>query len=253
LDTTNSQGFLSGGIFLNNNGGYFLAGSTDSKAAFMKVDSLGEVELNFGNQGLSVYTPNFPGPGAGFSKIIVQPDNHIIAMGGEFTSLQYSNILIAKYKPNGFLDAGNFGSTGAISTDYNGSFDDAYDITLTKDSGLVVVGNTGFPLGNTAVLKYLNEITVGLLKFDNQENFLLLFPNPIENLATLNFDLAKNENLTILLLNQSGKQKKIWFFERAFPRGKNLLELDFHNIPSGWYRLVLRSEEGLFGISVLKK
>lgn len=120
----------------------------------------GDPDLSFGSGG-SV-TTNFTAPFVGADlgqELFVQPDGKIVVVG--FTSATGTNdFALARYLPDGQLDA-TFGNGGRVITDFAGNNSDfALDAALQADGSIVVVGYayTGNATGyDFAVARYTSD------------------------------------------------------------------------------------------------
>ncbi len=130
-----------------------IAGGEDSsnqRFVLERYNKNGSIDLTFGDKGkvvtsvdLSVY---IFGVGNGWTNIATQPDGKIIAAGigdklnkNGGTDFFSTDILIARYLPNGELDE-SFGLLGKVILDLGGS-ETVNAITVQKDGKLVIAGN----------------------------------------------------------------------------------------------------------------
>jgi len=93
-------------------------------------------------------------------------------------------------------------------------------------------------------------------KFDelltNEDRFneeLLIYPNPLEDKATLLYYLKEADNVTVTLVDVTGKALATLAENQAQAAGQHQLELDARNLPTGIYYLKLQSNE----MQVIKK
>jgi uncharacterized delta-60 repeat protein len=84
--------------------------------------------------------------------IVLQPDGKIV-VAGTATSATVGDFGLARYNPDGTLDA-SFGAGGKVTTDIRGtdSSDFAWAVTLQPDGKLVVAGSTAGPTGDAFAL-----------------------------------------------------------------------------------------------------
>jgi uncharacterized delta-60 repeat protein len=121
----------------------------------------GDLDVAFSGDGKQ--TTDFPFGGISDATATVrQSDGKIVAVGGVLRSTSgdssISDFALARYNPNGTLDA-SFSGDGKQTTDFAGIDDEAAGVALQSDGKVVVVGRTGFgsPFGNSfdfAVARY---------------------------------------------------------------------------------------------------
>jgi uncharacterized delta-60 repeat protein len=117
----------------------------------------GAVDTTFGTAGASEPAPFSNGSVA---SIAVQPDGYIVTAGTEFTGTPNMDFALARYDPDGNLDA-TFGSGGVVVTAFGPGIDRGRAIALQADGKIVVVGDA--QLGGTeayAVARYESDGTL---------------------------------------------------------------------------------------------
>ena len=95
--------------------------------------------------------------------VAVQSDDKIVVAGHanvNFT-LNTSDISLIRYNPDGTLDTTTFGATtGMVTTDLSGRFDNAFSVALQADGKILVSGNTGSGgFSQAAVFRYNTDGT----------------------------------------------------------------------------------------------
>ncbi len=71
---------------------------------------------------------------------------------------------------------------------------------------------------------------------------LKIFPNPSQENFILEFELLKNENARLDILDMNGQIVKNIFNKKAFSMGKNQVSIDKTGLKSGFYVLILRGD-----------
>ena len=90
----------------------------------------------------------------------------------------------------------------------------------------------GFIKDNTTVVKDPLSIS---------DDFTLkIFPNPVQEQLTLEFDLVYNETASLDVLDINGRVIKNIFYKESLPLGKNQITIDKTGLKSGFYVLILR-------------
>jgi uncharacterized delta-60 repeat protein len=107
--------------------------------ALARYNPDGSLDATFGSGGK--VTTEFTGGSDRASAVALQPDGKIVAAGTAFTGTSY-NVALARYKPDGSLDA-TFGSGGKVTTEFTGNFDQANAVALQPNGKIVAAGNTG--------------------------------------------------------------------------------------------------------------
>lgn len=84
-------------------------------------------------------TIDFAGSGDGVWGLAIQSDGKIVAGGQTRLLGDDDNFAVARLNPDGGLDTG-FGSGGKVATDFDGSTDVGYAVTLQSDGRIIVAG-----------------------------------------------------------------------------------------------------------------
>jgi uncharacterized delta-60 repeat protein len=102
----------------------------------------------FSSDGL--VTTNFSGyHGDSAYALALQPDGKLVAAGDTFSGI-YSTFALARYNPDGSLDA-TFSGDGKLTTGFAGTHAAAYALVMQPDGKLVAAGQSG---GNFALARY---------------------------------------------------------------------------------------------------
>jgi len=105
--------------------------------AIARYNADGSLDASFGTNGR--VTTDFPGFAAVASSVLVQPDGKILVAGGAYPLFVFlGNMELARYNPDGSLDAG-FGDGGIVTTVFpHGSYASA--LALQADGRIVAAG-----------------------------------------------------------------------------------------------------------------
>ena len=148
----------------------------------------GDLDPTFGSGGK--VTTDFGGNDQA-SALALQPDGKIVVAGSTTASGNF-NIALARYTPDGSLDA-SFGGRGKVTTDF-GSADAAFALALQPDGKLVVAGVSG-PLfnGNFALARYKGD------------------PLPTASIATNQPVYHASDRMTVTITTDPGETTDRWY------------------------------------------
>jgi uncharacterized delta-60 repeat protein len=123
--------------------GYALT-ETSRDFALARYQPNGSLDAGFGTGGK--VTTDFTGFVDEANGVAVQADGKLVAVGvARFpTGLDFSDFALARYQPNGTLDAG-FGTGGKVTTDFSGGEDLGQAVAVQGDGRLVAAGLTATP------------------------------------------------------------------------------------------------------------
>jgi len=156
-----TTGFVSCGLFciplddypydvaLQPDGKIVAAGTSGGSFALVRYKPDGTLDTSFSRDGK--VTTAFTSFGAAATAVLIQPDGKIVAAGQVATSQTRYDFGVARYNPNGSLDA-TFSGDGRQMTDFgNDTSDHAFRAALQSDGKIVVAGDTYN--GNTSGLR----------------------------------------------------------------------------------------------------
>jgi uncharacterized delta-60 repeat protein len=172
--------------------------------------------------------------------------------GREIVSLMLrEDFAVVRYNIDGTLD-NTFGVAGKVITSF-GTTAIAEGCAIQPDGRIVVAGFASTSSSDFAVARYLSGLNVGVIDFSNQDLNLLIYPNPLQDDAVIEYTLADDDIINIDLYDLAGKlvQSIIKSEERVKGSHKEKLGLDA-SIPSGNYILTISNGAGSSSISVIK-
>ncbi|HEV3085547.1 MAG TPA: DUF4214 domain-containing protein [Gemmataceae bacterium] len=151
----NSNDGVAHGVAIQADGKIVVAGSyaNGQHIALARYNMDGSIDLSFGNQGK--VTTNFTASEFANS-VVVEPNGKILVAGSGKTPANNSGFLLARFNPDGNVDA-SFGLGGGfITTDLGPSDAAANRIILQADGSIIAVGHTSTSASNFhfAVLRY---------------------------------------------------------------------------------------------------
>jgi uncharacterized delta-60 repeat protein len=115
-----------------------------------RYNSDGTLDSSFGSGGR--VTTDFGRSDVG-SAIVVQADGKIVVAGGADLGTTQFDFALVRYNTNGSLDT-TFGSSGKVTTDFNGGLDSAAAIALQSDGKIVAAGFATAGTQHTALARY---------------------------------------------------------------------------------------------------
>ncbi|MEI7801850.1 MAG: T9SS type A sorting domain-containing protein [Bacteroidota bacterium] len=243
-------------IALQPDGKIIMVGSTTNTTqiqfGLLRFNTDGSLDNTFGNGGL-VTTDFMPFDNINEGRgVTLQPDGKILVAGQ--ASLNNSNILnygaIARYKTNGTIDS-TFGVYGKILVDIDSSTG-VWPIIMQPDGKIVVGG--GCASQGLILLRYLSGLDDGVLDLSIANNPLLIYPNPIQSQATLQYMLTKDEQITIELFDMQGKLVQQFITNETRTKGKHEEVLHLNELlPSGSYILNISNGKNSQGVKVVKE
>lgn len=131
--------------------------NSDTDFAIARYEPDGSPDFGFGSGGQ--VTTDFERLNDDAFAVLLRTDGRIIAVGSSRDRLSDYDFAVARYLPNGQLDAA-FGTGGKTSTDFTGGFDRARSAVLQADGRIVAAGFAIRPSGsneNFAAVRYLAD------------------------------------------------------------------------------------------------
>lgn len=221
----------------------------NEKFALGRLLPNGMLDTSFGTDGRVVV--DLPSDVERITKVIIQPDGKIIASG--YTD--ENEIAVIRMKSNGTLDS-SFSNNGYVSFDFGYGLSYGTAGILQPDLKLLVGGPVYSSEGkyNFGIARILTDLNIGIVEFSESLSNTLVYPNPIQEQATFQYELDQSEKLTISLFDMHGKLVKTFLSDVEQPAGKHQLELCFpERLESGTYLLSISSEKGQAGVRVIKR
>ena len=231
IDTTiigqNSSG---NAVAIQQDGKIVVAGFAGDNFALLKYDTSGTLDTIFGLLGID--TTGFGNTIAVGNAVAIQSDNKIVVAGSIGSAFA-----LARYQTNGALDTVD-GVKVKITTPFFGIDDEAYSVAIQPDGKVIAAGYTeDFTLYKFVVARYIPSLTLGLIDLASSINSALIYPNPIHDNATLDFQLAKEETINIRLVDMMGRVVQSFVTDENMIEGSHHLILNLQSFPQGNYIL----------------
>jgi len=200
---------------------------------FIKYDSEGSLDTDFGSNGIKMY--NF-GANDMTQDLAIQQDGKILSVGGGFS------FEILRLLPDGSLD-NEFGDNGKVNTTI-GTYCHSNRIMIYNDLQAVVAGHAlSGDFYNFALARYHLQDNAGIQYTPEDAIKLIAFPNPAKERLSVQYDLERNQMLSLDLIDLSGKS--VCSFIDATDKTKGIHNDEFSippNVLPGIYFLRLNLE-----------
>lgn len=164
----------------------------------IRLTENGQFDASFGNNGFTIIPSIFNGEGTN-DNLLIQPDDKIILCG--------DGCKMFRFHSNGNRDY-NFGINGEIALPFNY----IESVQLQSDNKFIVSGHGGHNTNNpvnfiirlnpSALLLNNDIISVDTSQIDFNLN---IFPNPLETEGFITYELTKQSNINIYILNGMGQ------------------------------------------------
>ncbi|MEO8516725.1 MAG: T9SS type A sorting domain-containing protein [Flavobacterium sp.] len=217
-------------------------GTVILNSIIIKLDETGQFDNTFGVNGISNDIS-----GGQYSVMTVQSDGKILKAG-----VKNNHFAISRYNADGSVDTA-FGLNGELNTviGVNSSIN---CILLQSDNKIVVGGNSFDGTSDLITLARFTNTNLGVVDFNNQKNSLLIYPNPIETSATLNFTLKESQVISIELFDLQGKLVQTITKDKMYTSGNQKSPINLNqNFKTGSYILKMSSATGNQSIQIIKK
>jgi uncharacterized delta-60 repeat protein len=130
------------GIAIQADGKMVVAGTSGyATFALARYNSDGSLDASFSGDGK--LTTDFTRHEDFAFAIVIQADGKIVVTGDAGVGGRSETFALARYKPNGSLDA-TFGGDGKVTTDFTAYPDDGNALAITTNGKIVVAGGAGF-------------------------------------------------------------------------------------------------------------
>lgn len=216
----------------------------------------GNLDSTFGNNGFIVIDINNSSNDAG-NNIELQPDGKVILSGDTKDTTGDGDQFVVRLTPDGILD-NTFGNNGIFTYSVaQKGYEHSVNCKLTNDNQLVVGGNFLEEVYHTKdmfVARILLGAMTGVLDFGKSNSSgILLYPNPINTHGNFEFELAKDENISVSIVDIQGREVQKIISNTSLSKGTHQLSFELKdNLPQGTYLIVFSNGNGRKVIKFLK-
>ena len=239
-------------IALQGDGKIVLSGHSyinlDYKMCIERYDADGSIDSTFDQDG--IVFPGFYFDSYG-NAVLIQPDSSIL-VAGHVSPTPY-DIGFARHLPDGTVDS-SFGINGKLEMSLGTGNDYIYSLALQNDGKIIAGGstyNTSTANLDFALLRLLNNLNVGIIDNEEQNNSLLIYPHPVAGSTTIEFTLLKAQKLSAFLFDNKGRLVRTFFSDRFTPEGMNKEQLNLENVAPGNYVLQLKNSSFQLSIKIV--
>lgn len=236
-------------------GGYTEIASLVYNNAIVKYSSNGNLDPNFAN-GAGYLNYSLNSASTQVISISAQQDGKIILVGTAKPN-GVKNMYVTRLNSNGTFDT-NFGTAGTTNIDYGlNTTCEANAAAMQADGRIVMTGLVYTSAGNkidTGVARVYGDEPSSIsesttLGISNAK----LFPNPVRDTATLNFDLQEKDKMTFECFDLNGRLVETFRSEIDLMPGSNSVSISAGQLPVGQYFLRLRGEKTSSTIPFIKQ
>lgn len=210
----------------------------------------GQLDSNFSTDGKFIANFN-PVADDEVRSILIQPDNYILLGGYTNDALGMGDFALVRVDFNGIEDS-TFGNNAWVITPITGGQDDEiYDLALQADLKIIAAGITATTDIDIALTRYETGLQIGI---ENELPIkeLYIYPNPVANSFTIEFNSSTSGNINIELFNSNGELINTYVNQEGIDEGYNQLKLSLPiNTPSGIYYLIMRNDKYKTAIKII--
>jgi len=215
-----------------------LVSANNSELLINRFTAGGLPDTSFGDGG-NVTTPVTSNAFLATSVAIVEGDKIQVAGTSD------ESIVVARYKADGNLDS-SFGTNGITITDFASEINEVGTAMAIAPGGKIVVAastNSDFLVARyNSSLEFVN---VGDIDNTFRNNSAFIYPNPIEENATLKYSLKNEAEISIQLLDVEGRVLKTFVANERQLAGDHEQKIIFpEGLASGSYLIVISSPNG---------
>ncbi|MBL0044200.1 MAG: hypothetical protein IPP33_07305 [Flavobacteriales bacterium] len=236
--------------------GYASIGNSNTMAILRLLED-GSLDTSFGGDGtLTMEVGGYSTRGHG---VCLQPDGKILVVGTtQSNNLPFQDICLVRFGSDGIPDEA-FGSSGSVMTAVSTSLDEGHGVVLQSDLKIVVAGfeitvTSGFSgYYDCAMVRYLSGLNIGIAEFSTTSCAPFIFPNPLVDQATLEFELTIPMELSCELVDSQGRTVRVFFHGLSRSAGLQHESLDLSGISAGDYTIILSDGPGKACVRVVKQ
>jgi uncharacterized delta-60 repeat protein len=210
----------------------------------------GSLDATFGNGGTVVTKVD---GGVQTYSLALESDGKIVVAG--CLSNDVSDFALLRYKSTGTLDS-MIGYHGLLLADMGAEDEKSYTLVIQSDGKIVLGGYTTVNRDREFVITRFiggSGLTLGTLDFTHSANQMLIYPNPFQQTAVVEYTLPESSFVTIELYDLAGRFIKSYVDNAARGAGsqKEAIEVP-EGLSAGTYVLMVSTPKGRISVKVMK-
>jgi uncharacterized delta-60 repeat protein len=235
----------------------YASGGTSSYSKLVRLLPNGNLDSTFGTGGMATTPVSVP-----FCKskesVEIQNDGKIVIAGFYTNPLDINSIALARYQTNGVLDS-NFGVNGLVVTSFGASTRSVANAILLQSDGKIVAGGESGPAfyghhPNSVVLRYNAVVQLSNPELIAQKYTFSAYPNPVNQIVNLDFNLNESEELSIDLFDINGAKIANLIKGKAFQTGYHSQKLELpETLSKGIYFLNISNGSTASNVKIVKQ
>lgn len=245
-----------GKIILVGYSGYNPNSSTEQNFTAIRLTASGNPDHFFGENGIAKISLS-TGPETA-NDVVIQPDGKIVLGGSAFTNNDGSplaDFALARLSADGMPD-NSFGGDGKVILTVSSANSDEINALALQPDGKIVAAGYSRPNGSEwnrfTVARFLTGLSVDTDTPDGSVQNIFLYPNPVREQATLEYELKDRTRTTVNLYDLQGRLLQNLLTPADNTAGQHRETLHFNNsLPAGTYWLRIESAGGQAGIKVV--
>lgn len=225
----------------------------DMNFAAIRFTADGDPDPAFSDDGIA--TASICDNPEGARAVVLQPDGQILLAGFADNNPQLvRNFALVRFTVNGVLD-NSFDGDGLYTTppvqDHSRAI---FALALQPDGKIVAAGYDWFAdYSSFAVARFFSGLTVGTADPGTLTGPINVYPNPLVDRTTLEYELKENETVAVNLYDAQGRlvQNLLTRQHKTAGNHAETFQID-GELPPGLYLLAIESEHGTVATSVVK-
>jgi uncharacterized delta-60 repeat protein len=219
--------------------------------SLIQLLSNGGLDTNFGNLGITPLQIRT-------QELAIQPDRKIIAVGGTLPIPDGPNqIALLRFFANGGSD-NTFGENGMVTTSLGQSIRGGASSVKLASDGKIIVGGVFCEAyfschPHSFISKYNSGIVLPNTEFNTSKYGFTIYPNPVNQIVNLDFNLDNPENISIDLYDCNGRKLANLLEKKAFATGYFSQKLEIpESLSKGIYFLNISKGTTISSIKIVK-
>jgi hypothetical protein len=167
----------------------------------------------------------------------------VIIAGSFINDLALNNTdsFVCRRMPDGTNDA-TFGNNGNFTASF-GNNESIQRIAIDPMGRIVFVGTrTANGFSEFTMGRLTSGVTLGAIRF-SKDNATFVYPNPVESVTFLEYELSKTENISIDLYDFAGKLVHRFLQNSLRSSGKHEETLNLEGFQKGQYIIKMRNDQ----------